>query len=62
MLSMQLKIMSFTVYTPFSFMIQILFLGSVIEHDRIFVFFYVNSLFTRILEFGLALNQGLLEQ
>ena len=47
MLGMQLKIMYFTVYTPFSFMIlQNLVLGSVIEHDRIFVFVYVNSLFT----------------
>ena len=47
MLRMQLKIMGFTVYTPFSFMIpQNLVLGSVIEHDRIFVFVCVNFLFS----------------
>ena len=50
--------------------LQNLFLGSmiilgqssVIEQDRIFVFDYINSLFSGILEGGLALNQGLLAQ
>ena len=60
---MQLKIMYFTVYTPSNFMtFQNLVLGNVIEHDRIFVFVYVNSLFTSVLECGLALNQGVLAQ
>ena len=47
MLGMQLKIMYFTVYTPFSFVIlQNLVLGSVIEHHRIFIFVYVSSSFS----------------
>ena len=48
--------------------LQNLFLGSVIflrqdmiEHDQFFIFIYVNSLFTWILECGLALDQGLLK-
>ena len=61
MLGMQLKIMYFTVYTPFSFMIlQNLVLDNVIEHDRIFVFVYVNFLSSCTLECELALDQGVL--
>ena len=49
--------------------LQNLFLGSVIflrqdmiEHDHILVLVYINSLFTRISECGLALDQGVLVQ
>ena len=49
--------------------LQNLFLGSVIflrqemiEHDQFFIFVHVNSLFTWILECGLALDQGVLAQ
>ena len=42
---------------------SVIFLGkNMIEHDRNFVLIYINSLFTWILECGLALDQGMLAQ
>ena len=46
LLGMQREIKYFTVYTTFSFKIlQNLILGNMIEHDRMFIFVYVNFLF-----------------
>ena len=57
MLGMQLKIMYFMVYTPFSFTIlQDLVVGNVIEHDRIFIFVYANLLL--MLNFGMWVDAG----
>ena len=42
---------------------SVIFLGQdMIEHDQFFIFVYVNSLFSWILECGLALDQEVLAQ
>ena len=63
MLGMQLKIIvgrEMHDFAKFVFGFVIFLRQDMIEHDQFFILVYVNSLFTWILECGLALDQGVL--